>query len=75
MIKKLIKHGNSLALIIERPVLDLLNIEHDTPLEISTDGEILVISPVHSGKRRRKFESALKKINMKYSRSLKKLAE
>ncbi len=33
MIKKLTKHGNSLALVIDRPILDLLRIDPDTPLD------------------------------------------
>ena len=45
MIKKLTKHGNSLALILDKPVLELLKIDADTPLEISTDGQKLVVSP------------------------------
>jgi antitoxin component of MazEF toxin-antitoxin module len=32
MIKKLIKHGNSAALIIDKPILDLLHVKMDTPL-------------------------------------------
>ena len=46
MVKKLTKHGNSLALIIDRGVLDLLKIDSDTPLDITTDGQVLVITPV-----------------------------
>lgn len=45
MIKRLSRHGNSLALVIEKGVLDLLNIHPDTPLEITTDGARLVITP------------------------------
>ncbi len=45
MIKKLTKHGNSLALVIDRSVLSLLNIEADTPLEIKTDGKRLFLAP------------------------------
>ena len=75
MIKKLSKHGNSLALVIDRPVLDLLKIDDDTMLEISTDGEVLIISPVRDRKRRKKFETALDNVNKRYGRALKKLAE
>lgn len=75
MIKKLSKHGNSLALVIDRGVLDLLNIDADTPLEISTDGEVLIVSPVQDAKRRKKFEEALAKTNQKYGRMLKRLAD
>lgn len=46
MIKKLSAVGNSLGLIIERPILELLDITKDTPLEVRTDGEALIISPV-----------------------------
>ena len=75
MIKKLTKHGNSLALVIDRPVLDLLKIDPDTPLEISTDGEVLVVSPIRDAKRRKKFEKALESVNRKYGRALKRLAD
>ena len=74
MIKKLTRHGNSMALVIDKGVLDILNIEEKTPLEISTDGKTLIISPVRDEKRRREFEAALEKVNKKYGRSLKRLA-
>ena len=75
MIKKLTKHGNSMALVIDRPILDLLNIDRDTPLEISTDGNVLTIIPVRDRERRERFENALEKANKKYGRALKRLAE
>jgi antitoxin component of MazEF toxin-antitoxin module len=75
MIKRLTKHGNSLALVIDRSVLDLLNIDNDTPLEVSTDGSVLIVSPVRDGKRVVKFKQALDNANRKYGRALKKLAE
>jgi antitoxin component of MazEF toxin-antitoxin module len=73
MIKKLTKHGNSMALVIERSVLDLLKIDNETPLDISTDGQVLVISPVRDKQRRKRFEEALKQTNRKYGRALKRL--
>ena len=45
MIKTLTKLGNSYALVIDKPILDLLNIRPDTPLTISTDGKALFIAP------------------------------
>jgi len=74
MIKKLTKHGNSLALVIERGVLDLLKINDHTPLDISTDGQVLVVSPVRDPKRHKLFEKALTKTNEKFGRALKRLA-
>ncbi len=75
MIKKLAKHGNSLALILDRPVLDLLQIDAETPLEISTDGQVLIVSPVRDERRQKKFREALASANRKYSSMLKRLAE
>lgn len=44
MVKKLTKTGNSLALVLDRPLLEKLKIDADTALEISTDGEVILIS-------------------------------
>lgn len=74
MIKKLTKHGNSMALVIDKGVLDLLTIDDKTPLDISTDGKMLLIAPVRDEKRRRLFQAALEKTNKKYGRALKRLA-
>lgn len=74
MIKRLTKHGNSLALIIDRGILDLLRIDAETPLSITTDGECLVISPARGAVRRRQFRRALEKVNTRYARALKRLA-
>ncbi len=43
MIKKLTPIGNSLGLIIDKPILDLLGLDRDTPLKVSTDGKNLII--------------------------------
>lgn len=75
MIKRLTKHGNSLALVIDRSVLDLLKIDNDTPLEVSTDGSVLIVSPVRDEARAAKFREALESANSRYGRALKRLAE
>ena len=73
MVKTLTRHGNSLALVIERPVLDLLHIREETLLEVSTDGRSLIISPV-TDKRRREFLRAKTLILKKYRPAFRKLA-
>ena len=75
MLKKLTRHGNSLALVIDKGVLELLNIDDQTPLEITTDGSILLISPVRDEKRKARFRNALAEVNSRYGRTLKRLAE
>ncbi len=58
MVKKLTKHGNSYALIIDKPIMELLNITPESPLEISTDGKSLVIRPAATA-RQEKFDNVL----------------
>ena len=74
MLKKLTRHGNSLALVLDKGVIELLNIDAETLLEISTDGSLLLITPVKDEKRRRQFNDALEKTNVRYARTLKRLA-
>jgi antitoxin MazE len=75
MVKTLTKHGNSLALVIEKPILELLGANAETPFDITTDGQVLILSPVKDADRREKFQSALGKVNARYPKALKKLAE
>ncbi len=75
MQKMLIKHGNSLALVIDKPILDLLQISADTPLEVSTNGDLLLITPCRDRKRTKKLQDGLAKINSNFADALQKLAE
>jgi antitoxin MazE len=75
MIKHLTIHGNSSALIIEKPILELLNITSDTPLEVSTDGRNLIVSPVQDHTREKRVIAALDKINKNHGKTLKALAK
>jgi antitoxin component of MazEF toxin-antitoxin module len=75
MIKTLTTHGNSAALIIDKPLLEILKIDMDTPLEIVTDGENLIISPVRDVNQHERVTRALSKVNARHGRTLKRLAE
>jgi antitoxin component of MazEF toxin-antitoxin module len=75
MVKTMIQHGNSSALVIDKPIMELLDIEQNTPLEIVTDGKNIIISPVREADRLDRLSSSLDKINAKHSRTLKKLAK
>lgn len=75
MVKRLTKTGNSLALVLDRPLLEATGIDSDTPLEVSSNGDVILISPVRSKKRAAKLASALREINEKYAGVFKRLAE
>ena len=74
MVKHLTPHGNSAALIIDKPVMELLHITMNTPLEVTTDGRNLVVSPRPSAARERRFRAALGRVNRHHAKTLKALA-
>ena len=75
MTKTLIKHGNSLALVIDKPILEMLEISADTPLELTSNGDALLISPVRNKARQKKLRASLDKINRQFGEDLKRLAQ
>lgn len=46
MIKKFSRHGNSLAVLIDKPILDLLGMNEQTRINIKTDGTNIIIEPI-----------------------------
>ena len=75
MVKTLTRHGNSLALVIDKPILELLRLDEQTPLSITTDGDKLVISRARGDDEDAEFKAALEKVNRKWGSVLRKLAE
>lgn len=77
MIKKLSSIGNSLGIVIEKPILELLKIDRDTELEVTTDGHRLVLEPVRkSTKDRKKRVSDIhQKVMSQHDATFRKLAK
>jgi antitoxin MazE len=75
MTKKLTRSGNSLALVIDRPLLDALAIDADTELELSTDGDVLVVTPLRDPKRRRRVAEFVAEAHEQYGGVFRRLAE
>lgn len=83
MIKKLIKHGNSTAVILDKSLLKLLNIDNNTNVKIKTDGKRIIIEPViiksekakDSISEDKKMQQIYNKLVKKYGPALKKLAD
>jgi antitoxin MazE len=73
--KKLTKTGNSLAVILDRPLLDRTGIDETTPLEISTDGDVVVISPVRDAASQRKLRKAVEEIHARFAGVFRRLAK
>ena len=75
MIKKLTKTGNSLALVIDKPLLDRLGLDAETPVEVSTDGEVIIISRVRDKKRSSRIKAIVEEAHREYGGVFRRLAE
>jgi antitoxin MazE len=75
MVKKLTKTGNSFALVLEKPILEKMKIDADTPLEVSTNGEVIVISPVRDRRRVAKLRAIVERAHRDYSGVFARLAK
>jgi antitoxin component of MazEF toxin-antitoxin module len=73
--KKLTKHGRSLALVIDKRLLSLLNIDAHTKLSITVQDRCIIVAPVHTVDRRKRFQGALAEANRKYAKALRRLSE
>ena len=75
MLKRLTKTGNSLALVLDKPLLDRVRIDADTPLEVSTDGDVIVISPVRDRQRTARLKRIVAEAHRQYGGVFKRLAD
>ena len=75
MVKRLIQHGNSVALVIDKPIMEILKITNETMFELTTDGKNLILSPQIEQNQEKDILISLEKINKKYGNVLKQLGE
>jgi antitoxin component of MazEF toxin-antitoxin module len=75
MVKKLIQHENSAALVIDKPIMEILNITNETIFELSTDGKNLILSPQIENNQEINIKRSLEQTNRKFGKVLKRLAE
>ncbi len=75
MRKRVTKIGNSLGIVLDRPLLEQLGVDADTDLEVSSDGSVIVIAPVRTKKRDAKLKRVTDRVFDAYAGAFKKLAE
>ena len=75
MLKKLTRSGNSLALVIDKPLLEALQIDAETQLEVSTDGDVLLVAPVRDPSRTARLERSVDQAHERYGGVFKRLAD
>ena len=75
MVKTLTRTGNSLALVLDKGILQATGIDADTKLEVSTDGDVIVISPVRSTKRTARLRTILEDLDREHAGAFRRLAK
>ncbi len=75
MENRLVEYGDDVAIVLDKSVIEKLEITFNTPLDVSTHNGVLVIAPVHRTARRAEIKEALEWVNQHYGRALKRLAE
>ncbi len=75
MEKTLTRTGNSLAVVLDKPILEATGIDADTPLEISTDGDVIVISPVRPRRRTARLRRILDELDREHAGAFARLAK
>jgi len=75
MIKKLQKHGNSQAIVLDKTLMETLGINQDTPLQVNVNGNSLIITPVNVGIGKEAVSESIKKLRPGYEKMLKNLAD
>jgi antitoxin MazE len=75
MIKKLTRTGNSVALVLDKKILEATGLDAGSTVEVSTDGRVIIVSPPPAKKRSKKVDAILGKLDRRYGAVFKKLAE
>ena len=71
--KKLTKVGNSYALILDKPLMDLAGLSANEPVVVYSTGHGLVVAPVPAPVR--SFEEAKDRVFTRHGEVLKRLAD
>ena len=75
MIKHLTRTGNSVALVLDEQLLEAAGLDPEKPVEVSTDGHVIVIAPARSERDMDRFEKARERMHAKYAGAFALLAK
>jgi antitoxin MazE len=75
MIKNLTRTGNSVALVLDKQLLEAANVDPDQPVEVSTNGRVIVIAPARSKRETERFEKAEARMHAKFAGAFARLAK
>jgi hypothetical protein len=74
VVAKIVNLPEGVALLLDRDLLREVGLDVNSSLEVSAQGQSLVVSAVPPPERRRAFREALDAVNNRYEGTLRKLA-
>ncbi len=72
LVKRLSNIGNSHGILIDKPILELLDITPDTSIRVETDGDVIVLRPLRV--RRAELEALADDIMDEHAEAFRELA-
>ncbi len=75
MARLLQKHGNSVALVFDKTMLEALRMTPETPVELTFSGSSLIITPVSVGIPDAELDTAIERLRPRYKTMLENLAK
>lgn len=75
MMKKLTRTGNSVAVVLDKAILDAANLDPDASVEVSTDGHVIIIAPVKNEKDAKRLRLAEDWAHATYASAFERLAK
>ena len=75
MKKRLSRAGDSVAIVLDKPLLEAVGVDAGSEVDVSTNGDVIVITPVRDSGERRKLEKILDELDDEYAGVFRRLAE
>ncbi len=75
MVKHLTRSGNSVALVLDKQLLEAANLDPEDPVEVSTNGRVIVIAPVRSKREIEKSKRGQELMHAKFAGAFRRLAK
>lgn len=75
MIKHLTRTGNSVALVLDKQLLDAAHLDPGDEVEVSTNGRVIVIAPVRSKRDQEKVKRGQALMHAKFAGAFRRLAK
>lgn len=75
MSRLLQKHGNSVALVFDKTMLEALNMTPETPVQLTFRDGVMIVAPTHTGIAQEELEDAMARLRPRYKKMLENLAK